>query len=570
MSFIFQFLEMDSMNFRPKIFCIASIIILVSFAFFAQAETIHPWEVLTLTFESSKEYSNPYREIPAGEGDDLLQVTFLGTSGKAEGQSITICGAWDGKNKWVVNFSAPASGTWAYISISPDRGLNKKKGKIIVEEWTEKELTENPARRGLVQVRKEGKQAGHFFKYADGTPFLWIADTWWNWTKRSIRMETFEELVDDRSAKGFAIGQLFVPGNGWGRESSLLDSSFSVLDVDHTRHVEEMIRYANSKGITVWIHGWWSRPDIDEHIGAEKIKRWWKYLIHRFGAYNVVWVLAGEYNMHNNGGFDIDFWNELGEMVKTEDPYDRIVSVHNTPPFWSGGADAPQWATGEVLHGEEWLDYNQSQVGHGKYANEMIPQIVEREYRRTPAKPIVVTEPWYEFIEGNPTGMDVRLAAWGSILSGAAGHTYGGGHVWLAHVPESQGGGGPWPLEEEFERTTYDYEGAASMKHLADLFSDIKWWEMAPHPELVTDYPQPFCLANPGEEYVLYLRYGGGLKLQVPPENDQYSFFWYNPATGKRYGNKNVSGAGVLDFNCPESYPAATDYKDWVLYVKKK
>jgi len=28
-----------------------------------------------------------------------------------------------------------------------------------------------------------------------------------------------------------------------------------------------------------------------------------------------------------------------------------------------------------------------------------------------PPKPVVVTEPWYEFIEGNPTAMDVRFAA---------------------------------------------------------------------------------------------------------------------------------------------------------------
>jgi hypothetical protein len=259
-------------------------------------------------------------------------------------------------------------------------------------------------------------------------------------------------------------------------------------------------------------------------------------------------------------------------LIKNEDPYERIISLHNTPPFWDGGAEAPQWSTGNVLHQEPWLDYNQSQVGHGKYANEMIPLVVSEEYNRQPSKPIVVTEPWYEFVEANPTGMDIRFAAWSAILSGAAGHTYGGGHVWLASVPESSGGSGAWPIEKGFDRTTYDYEGAVSMKHLAGFFKNIKWWNMAPHPELVREYPQPFCLAKPGEEYILYLRYGGTIKIQMDDSaaTEKFKYHWYNPATGKVYDPKTIQGKKILQFNCPESYPGVTDYRDWVLYICKE
>jgi hypothetical protein len=90
---------------------------------------------------------------------------------------------------------------------------------------------------------------------------------------------------------------------------------------------------------------------------------------------------------------------------------DLGASLGPYPPGWSGGADAPQWSTGEAIHAEPWLDYNQSQTGHGRWRNEMIPFVVAADYARTPAKPTVVTEPWYEFIEGNPTGMDVRLVS---------------------------------------------------------------------------------------------------------------------------------------------------------------
>lgn len=535
-------------------------------------QTVHQWEVFSVSFKSAKKYVNPYNEIPATSGADLLKVIFTGTGGDALDRKITITGFWNGGSEWRVNFSPPVTGSWKYASVSTDRSMNGKKGNIEVIAWSDEEIKANPVRQGFIRVKKDGETAGHFFEYSDGQPFLWIGDTWWNWTKKSIKPDTFKEMVDNRSEKGFNIGQLFVPGNGWGRESSLLDETCTILDTEHVKRVEDMIRYANSKGITVWIHGWWSRPNLNETVGEEKMRRWWRYLVHRFGAYNVIWVVAGEYNMNNNGGFPLDFWKNLGKLIKSEDPYDRIISLHNTPPFWDGGAEAPQWATGTVLHQEPWLDYNQSQVGHGKFANEMIPLVVSEEYNLKPSKPIVVTEPWYEFIEGNPTGMDIRMAAWSSILSGAAGHTYGGGHVWLASVPESSGGAGSWPIEKGFERTTYDYEGAESMKHLASFFKNVKWWKMSPHPELVKDYPQPFCLAKPGEEYVVYLRYGGtaGLVMDSEAAANKYRYNWYNPSTGKISDTKSIQGKNILQFNCPDGYPSVPDYKDWVLYIRRE
>lgn len=550
-----------------NILCIA--ILFFVCAFQGKSQTIRQWEVFPIQFEAKIEMNNPYIQIPVNNEEDLLVVKFRGISGDARGKELEFTGFWNGGNEWLVNFAPPVSGEWEYNSVSDDRGMDGISGKINVTGWNEEELKSNPVRRGLITVRQTGKNAGHYFEYTDGTPFLWVADTWWNWTKESIRFETWKKMVDDRADKGFNLGQLFVAGNGWGSESSLLNSTFTALDTDLVQKVERMIEYANSKGITVWIHGWWSRPQINETIGEENMKRWWRYLVHRFAAYNVVWVLAGEYNMHNYGGFDLEFWKDLGQMIKDEDPYERILSTHNTPPFWKGGSEGPQWSTGEVLHNESWLDYNQSQSGHGKYANEMIPLIVAENYKRKPAKPIVVTEPWYEFVEGNPTGMDVRLAAWGSILSGGAGHTYGGGHVWLAGVPESPaGGGGAWPIEVGAELESFDYEGAVSMKHLSSFFQNIEWWKMTPHPELVQDYPQPFCLAVPGEEYVIYLRYGGMINLKIDQKNEQkYSYYWYNPATGESTNPESVTGNKYLQLVSPGMYPGSLNYSDWVLHV---
>lgn len=555
-----------------KLKILAQFIVLCLFNNLCQAGIIHQWDVFSVSLHSNRNYSNPYKDIPISKGKDLLTATFTGTGGKAINKKIEITGFWNGGSEWKINFTPPEAGNWKYVTHSTDRSMDGKTGTINVNSWSEDEKAENPVRRGFIKVKKDGVQAGHFFEYSDGLPVLWIGDTWWNWTDSRIHFDSFKQLVDDRSAKGFNIGQLFVPGNGWSRESSLLDESFNVPHIDHIKRVEEMIRYANSKGITVWIHGWWSRKDLNITAGPEKMKRWWRYLVHRFAAYNVIWVLSGEYNMYNYGGFSLDFWKNLGNLIKNEDPYERILSVHNTPPFWDGGAEAPQWSTGEVLHRESWLDYNQSQVGHGKFANEMIPIVVSGDYNLKPSKPVVVTETWYEFIEGNASAMDIRFGAWSAILSGAAGHTYGGGHVWLASVPEAPANENTWQLEKGFTRTTYDYKGALSMKYLASFFKNVRWWEMSPHAELVLDYPQPLCLARPGEEYIVYLRYGGEIRLKMEKgsEANNYSYRWFNPATGESLKSLSVKGSDFLKFTSPDSYPESPEYKDWVLYIRKE
>lgn len=558
------------MHYKKRCLFVTLIIIVCSFG--AQAQ-IRKWEVFELKLTAKNHYLNPYSAIPADTKEGLVQVVFSGRSGEATQKKIVVFGFWDGGQNWKVRFAPPFTGTWTYQSISKDRGLSNVKGNLEVSGWADETLQQNATRRGLVQVNNSGEQAGHYFQYADGTPFLWIGDTWWNWTNRKIHFATYKNLVDDRAAKGFNIGQLFVAANGWGQQSSLLDSTYSVLDVAHIQKVDSMIAYANSKGITMWIHGWWSRKNLDKTAGEEKIQRWWRYLVHRYAAYNVIWVIAGEYNLDNYGNLGLPFWKNLGARIKAEDPYNRIISAHNTPPNWGGGMDAPQWSTAEILNNEPWLDYNQSQVGHGRMANEMIPSLISEAYSTTPHKPIVVTEPWYEFIEGNPTGRDVRFAAWSAILSGAAGHTYGGGHVWLAHVPEAPSGpGGAWPLERGFERSTLDYYGARSMGYLAGFFKKIAWWKMAPHPELVLEYPvNKYCLALPGQEYIVYLRWGGTFKINLATasEKDSFQYYWFDPATGKSLSPKVVKGGSAIFFSAPGGYPGNVNFHDWVLHIKK-
>lgn len=532
----------------------------------ASQQATGQWETFEFTMTAEREPANPYVEGLPDNGAPAVTVTFTGTGGAAKGLSYSIAGFWDGGKTWKARFAPPVPGEWAYQTASSDSGLNGVKGTLRCTAWTDDDKKANPARRGFVHVARSGPRAGRYFEYSDGTPFLWIGETWWNWSKKGIEFASFKKLADDRAAKGFSIGQIYFPGN-----SGLLDVRREAPNLEQIRKVEQFIAYANSKGITVWVHAWWTRKGLNVTAGPEKVRRWWRYVIHRLAAYNVVWVLAGEYNMNDYGGMGLQFWKDLGAMIRREDPYARIIGAHPTPPGWQGGADAPQWSTGEVLHNEPWLDYNQSQTGHGKWRNEMIPVVVANDYARRPAKPVVVTEPWYEFIKGNPSGEDVRFGAWSAMLSGAGGHTYGGGHVWWAHVPEAPTSQGSWPLEAGFETDTLDYPGAVSMGFMARFLRSMEWWKLEPHPELVSDYAARFCSAEPGRNYVVYARWGGTLKVDLRPssEADKFQYTWIDLAAGIERGAATVQGGALREFHAPEDYPSAPQYKDWVLHIRR-
>jgi hypothetical protein len=534
-------------------------------------QNLRPWEVFEITLNSGVAFQNPYVECLDQDNPPYLTARNTGTSGTCKGRNIVVPGFWDGGNTWKLRFAPPSDGTWQYVTSCADRRMNRKEGEITVMPWSADELDSIPTRRGPIIVQSTGDRKGRYFTYTDGTPFFWIGDTWWDWTNRRIKFESFKNLADTRSEQSFNIGQLFFAANGWGRESSLLDATYEHPDIDQIKKVEQMIAYANYRGITVWIHPLWCREGINQKIGEDKIIRWWRYVIHRLHAYNVIWVLAGEYNMNNYGGFPLEFWNRLGKIIKNEDPYDRIVSAHPTPPMWNGGAEAPQWSTAEAIHNQSWLDYNQSQTGHARWCNELTPEIVRRAWDMVPAKPIVVTEPWYEFIKGNPTAKDIRFGAWSAIMSGAAGHSYGGGHIWKAHLKERPVKTDSWPMDTSLATNTMLYPGALSVAFMGNYLRKLNWWRLDPHPEIVIDNPSRFCLADPGREYIFYLRYGGSVKIDLTeyPDTIVFEFEWTDLVTSKGSRSGKVNGGRVVEIKCPEDYPAFTEFKDWVLHLKR-
>ena len=81
-----------------------------------------------------------------------------------------------------------------------------------------------------------------------------------------------------------------------------------------------------------------------------------------------------------------------------------------------------------------------------------------------------------------------------------------------------------------------------------------------PHPELSSTR---YCLADPGNEYLVYLPEGGTARIDLSGTEGNYSVEWFIPLTNRTViGPKSVEGGGFIEIEPPTILDA-------VLYLKK-
>lgn len=126
----------------------------------------HAWETVEYTFTSANAYENPY-----------VDVEFWVMLQGPDGYERKVWGFWDGGLHFKVRMLGTEPGIWSWKSFSnqSDDELNGKTGSFKIKSWTDKELAENPNRRGFIHATPSGRA----WQYADGTPFYMLADTWW-------------------------------------------------------------------------------------------------------------------------------------------------------------------------------------------------------------------------------------------------------------------------------------------------------------------------------------------------------------------------------------------------------
>ena len=265
-----------------------------------------------------------------------------------------------------------------------------------------------------------------------------------------------------------------------------------------------------------------------EAFGAVNIKRHWRYLVARYSAYPVFWILAGEIPDETKWG--IGQWAEVAKYVREIDPYKHPLTCH----------------TGQGRRGAEGdmclIDFDMVGGNHDEWkavANETLA-ILTSACAKKPTMPVLCGETCYEGHMQQGFGDIQRHIFWMNMLSGAAGHTYGSAGVWHAGVEGDHGNWGAWD-RQPYDWTTWkegmNYLGSTQLGIGKKLLEQYPWWRFEPHPEWA---PGCYAAGIPGEVRFIYLprrniyNWDGPEVMNLESDVD-WHVYYFDPATGRKF-----------------------------------
>jgi hypothetical protein len=422
-------------------------------------------------------------------------------------------------------------------------------------------------------------ESRRFLVHADGTPFWWQGDTAWELFHRLTREEA-ERYLEVRRQQGFTVIQavalaeldgLNTP-NAYGHRP-FAENDPARPDVkegprnDYWDLVEDVVGAARAKGIYVGILPTWGDklgpklwgegPVVFTVDNARVYGRW---LGGRFkDAPNVVWILGGD----RPADATAVVWRAMAAGLAEGDGGRHLKTYHPV-----GGHSSALW-----FHGDDWLDFNMLQSGHGR-RDEANWQMVASDYARLPVKPVLDGEARYEDhpVNWNPQNgwfddFDVRQAAYWALFAGAFGHTYGCHDVWQMNAP----GRTPISFARNFWYDVLDLPGAWDMLHLRRLMLSRPFLTRVPDALLVAsghgdgiDHVQA-TRDRDGAYAFVYLPTGRRATMDLTRlRGPRFRAWWFDPRTGTATTAGEVEATGTHEFD-PPGEPGRGN--DWVLVL---
>lgn len=434
------------------------------------------WQAFEFTLSTSKQYANPFLDV------DVI-ATFRGP----DGRNITRLAFWDGDGVWRVRAALTAVGAWRCEISSTDPDNADFSGTWELEcAPCEGDLA--IYRHGFLRVGPQGRYLIH----DDGTPFFWLGDTHWTfvteerWDESNCpRYESqFRACVDRRVQQKFTVYQSnFRDGrdfNMFGRyDEYLIEGAHGLIpDVEFLRrNVDPKMKYIADAGLVNAVGYSWG-PAILSEGGVTRYRLLAKYLVARYGAYPVVWTLAGELpGYFPDARREIaDSWREVALETAKWDSYGNLISAHQAAglPFT------------DIYQGESWYGLAMTQAAHGDF--EIWGGNYSAYREKFPRCPVVESEGLYEGVDSNEamsrviTDKMLRSLAYSAIQNGCCGYTYGANGVWELQWEAGVGGIG-WGDMAWWDGLALP--GAEQLTYMREMYESVGWHRLRPIQHLV-------------------------------------------------------------------------------------
>jgi hypothetical protein len=386
-----------------------------------------------------------------------------------------------------------------------------------------------------------------------GTPVLMQGDAAWSLIVNTT-VEDAAWYLDQRAAQGFnvllvnLIERLFAadaPRTLAGVEPFAVPGDFTTPNDAYMSHAEEIVRLASDRGIFVILYptflgypsphypgyggqaeGWYDEVVAN---GADGCRRYGEYLGRRFGGYeNVIWSIGADRNPEAAR----DGLEAMARGIKATTP-EQLMTAQMLP----------EHSAADHYPDAEWLDLLST------YSYGIIPRLLEHDWSSRPTRPFFLVESAYEN-EHDASQLQLRRAAYWSVLFGGNGHCMGNKPIWLFD-----------PGWNEQVASA----GAAGLTRWGAFFRSIDWATLVP------DYERRLVSAGGGERRGLNQigaarSEDGALAVVYVPEQRPLTVetdtlagarvdaTWFDPGSGRRdpAGTLVVGGRAVLTPPYPE------------------
>jgi hypothetical protein len=394
-----------------------------------------------------------------------------------------------------------------------------------------------------------------FLIRADGSPFIWVGDTFWLFSK--LTREQRLQLLDDRQSKGFNMVMIRVGmGNEEVDEPIGFNGNLEPIE-SHFQEIDHLVREANKRGMYVAIAtGWWQ---IVEDYDAEALYKFGKFIGDRYKDNdNIIWLGAGESGGHRRRT-ELDFQRvkSLVQGIRDGDTGDKLLTLH--ADFQRGTSLSPM---------NTLVDFNNWQTSQWCCPDDLprkgnrnwtVWDAIAFDYEQSPTKPTLDIEAWYENTNlggGTPASpYNIRRRAYFSILAGGFGHSYGGSGIWDATSDFNQ---------------ALQLEGSTQIGYLSQFFHALgsDFLKLRPNQAMIvkgqsSNYDQHIQAAssNDGSYALVYTAGTNNFALNLDQLNaDSVSVMWFNPRTTALIKENAVTRKSQVSFATPGK-------EDWVLVL---
>jgi hypothetical protein len=557
--------------FRMKRVIIVFSLIFLVFPVSAQTLYITSNKVIEWQYMSDQKYSDPFNDVAV-----FAEIKL------PDGHMFVLPGFWAGDDVWKFRFSSLTPGEYSFTTKCSDtlnKALHGQKGMIHITSY---EGTNTLYTHGSIHVSANKK----YLQHQDGTPFFWLADSWWHGMTSRFRWPyDFKYLSRERKDKGFTVIQFAIgfpcdiepfdprgqneAGDPWDKEwKSIRPEYFDLADL-RVRHLVEQGLVPNIVGSWGYYIKW---------AGVETMKKHWNYLIARYGAYPVTWTLAGEVTLawyhdlatqwEEEKSVFREQWSDVAAYIKQNDPYQHLLTVHPGP---NSGDLKP-------INRMELIDMVMCQSGHeGYYTFERSVDFIKKAQHLYPDKPVLHGEVCFEGMDGKSWQDVQRFLFWSNSLMGTPGFSYGAEGIWQFNSEEELFG--PSPAGNVWGNVPWEiahkYEGSREIGLGKKFLDHYQWWRLTPAQDRIESRENgvvsiPFCAAIEDDHLIIYMfrkpvrwrKYGvNGLE-----PGKTYSVVWFDPIQGNVIENDafTANSEGIIDIDY------APIMQDWVLVINLK